>query len=213
MAVDEIKFGDNDQLAAVVVPLVEAELLVLLSDVDGLLDTRGARVALVPEAAEALALVDPKKKGSGAGGMASKVEAARRATLAGAHVVIADAREPEVLRKVANGDDVGTLFVPAGRRLSARRYWIAFTLRPRGDLVLDQGAVSAVRGMNKSVLTVGVLGVRGDFRAGDAVRILSPEGGELGRGLARFDATDAARIAGKKVDDGVVVHRDELVIW
>jgi glutamate 5-kinase len=213
VAVEEIKLGDNDHLAALVVPLVDAELLVLLSDVDGVLDASGARVAFVPDASEAARLVDPRKQGSGAGGMASKVEAARRATLAGAHVVIANARDANVLRKIAAGDDVGTLFVPSARRISARRYWIAFTLRPRGDLVLDRGATDAVRGKKKSVLAVGVLGVRGDFRAGDAVRVLSPDGAEIGRGIVRFDATDAARTAGKKAVDVVLVHRDELVIW
>ncbi len=215
VSVEEIKFGDNDQLAALVVPLVEADLLVLLSDVEGVLDERGKRVPIVEDAATASALVRPQKKKDdvGTGGMASKIEAARRATLAGAHVVIADARESGILTRIASGEDVGTLFLPSPRRLSARRYWIAFTLRPRGDLVLDAGATAAVRRANKSVLTVGVLGVRGDFRAGDAVRILAPEGDEIGRGLARFDATDATRIAGKKTDDNVLVHRDELVVW
>jgi glutamate 5-kinase len=213
VAVEEIKFGDNDQLAALVVPLVDADLLVLLSDVDGVLDGSGARVSAVENIADAVALVDPKKKSSGAGGMASKVEAARRATLAGAHAVIANAREPHVLRKVLAGEDIGTLFRPSSRRLSARRYWIAFTLRPRGDLVLDRGAAFAVQAKKTSVLGVGILGVRGDFRAGDAVRILAPDGAELGRGLSRQGAIDAARIAGRREGDGVVVHRDDLVIW
>jgi glutamate 5-kinase len=212
VAVEEIKLGDNDQLAALVVPLVDASLLVLLSDVDGLLDKKGRVVSVVTDAGEASSLVDPKR-GSSAGGMASKVEAARRATLAGAHAVIANAREADVLYKIASGEDVGTLFVPSGQRLNARRYWIAFTLRPRGDVVVDRGAAEAVRSKNKSVLTVGILGVRGDFRAGDAVRVLGPEGVEVGRGLARYDANDTARIAGKRVDDAVVVHRDELVVW
>ncbi|HEY1959836.1 MAG TPA: glutamate 5-kinase [Polyangiaceae bacterium] len=214
VAVDEIKFGDNDQLAALVVPLVDADLLVLLSDVQGVLDARGQRVETVADASEAAALVRPSKKGGlGTGGMASKIEAARRATLAGANVVIADARDENVLRRVAAGEDVGTLFVRSEMRLSARRYWIAFTLRPRGDVVLDAGAVRAVRRDNKSVLAVGVLGVRGDFRAGDAVRVLAPEGDEIGRGLVRVAAEDALRLAGTKSDSNVLVHRDELVVW
>ena len=214
VAVEEIKFGDNDQLAALVVPLVDADLLVLLSDVAGLLDGNGERVAVVSDATEAASLVRPKKKSDlGTGGMASKVEAARRATLAGANAVIADARAEGVLSRIAAGEDVGTLFVRSEIRLSARRYWIAFTLRPRGAVVLDAGAVRAVRRDNKSVLAIGVLGVRGDFRAGDAVRVLAPEGDEIGRGLARLAAEDALRIAGKKTDDNVLVHRDELVVW
>lgn len=215
VSVEEIRFGDNDQLAALVVPLVDADVLVLLSDVGGVLDEEGRVVSVVEDPRVAASLVRPSKKKNdvGTGGMASKIEAARRATLAGAHAVIADAREDAVLERIAAGEDIGTLFLPSPRRLNARRYWIAFTLRPRGDLVLDAGATAAVRRENKSVLTVGVLGVRGDFRAGDAVRILAPEGDEIGRGLARFDATDATRIAGKKTDDNVLVHRDELVVW
>jgi glutamate 5-kinase len=225
VAVDEIKFGDNDQLAALVVPLVDADLLVLLSDVDGVLDAKGERVRTVADASEAAALIgyvragggagDRPRKGAelGTGGMASKIEAARRATLAGADAVIADARARGALRRIVHGEDVGTRFSASEHRLSARRYWIAFTLRPRGDLVLDAGAVRAVRRDNKSILAVGVLGVRGDFRAGDAVRVLAPEGDEIGRGLSRVAAEDALRIAGRKTDDNVVVHRDELVVW
>jgi glutamate 5-kinase len=212
VAVDEIKFGDNDQLAALVVPLVSANLLVLLSDVDGVLDHDGARVATIEDARAASAFVRPaKKNGVGTGGMTSKLEAARRATLAGAHVVIANARTPSVLRKIIAGENVGTHFLPSATRLSARRCWIAFTLRPRGDLVLDAGASAAVKRANKSVLAVGVLGVRGDFRAGDAVRIIANDGAEIGRGLALASAQDALQVAGKK--SAVLVHRDELVVW
>jgi len=213
VAVDEIKFGDNDQLAALVAPLVSADLLVLLSDVDGVLDHEGARVAVIEDARTASALVRPSKKnGVGTGGMSSKVEAARRATLAGAHAIIANARTERVLQRIADGDDVGTLFVPSATRLSARRCWIAFTLRPRGDLVLDAGASAAVKRANKSVLAVGVLGARGDFRAGDAVRIVAHDGSEIGRGLARASAQEVLLLAGK-ARDGVLVHRDELVVW
>ncbi len=208
VAVEEIKFGDNDQLAALVVPLVRAELLVLLSDVEGLLDAKGKRVAVVSDVHQAERLVLPKR-GSGTGGMASKVEAARRATLAGAHVVIADAREPHVLCKIAAGDDIGTLFLPSDKRLDARRYWIAFTLRPRGDLVVEPGF--AARGKGKDVRASSVLGIRGDFRAGDSVRIVAHDGGEMGRGLVRFDVNDAARIVG--TTDDVIIAKREVVIW
>ena len=118
------------------------------------------------------------------------------------------------------GDDVGTLFVAAGERLSARKAWIAFTLRPRGDIVLDRGAATAVAAKGKSVLSVGVLGVRGDFRVGDAIRVLDAQGREIARGLARCAAGDAARVAGKAREDlppelsdlAVMVHADELVV-
>ena len=221
VAVEEIKFGDNDQLAAMVAPLVDADLVVLLSDVEGVLDGDGRRISVVRDvASEALPHVRKSTSTMGSGGMASKIEAARRAALAGANVVVADARGAGVLDAVLAGQDVGTLFVAARERLSAKKYWIAFTLRPRGDLVLDRGAAEAVQAKGKSVLAVGVLGVRGDFRAGDAVRVVDPDGRELARGLARCAAGDAARAAGKTRQElpaelaelAVLVHADELVV-
>jgi glutamate 5-kinase len=221
VAVDEIRFGDNDQLAAMVAPLVDADLIVLLSDVDGLLDAEGKRVPVVHDvASEATPHVRKATSTVGTGGMASKVEAARRATLAGAHVVVADARLPETLGKVLAGEDVGTLFVASADRLGAKKFWIAFTLRPRGDIVLDRGAVEAVRAKGKSVLSVGVVGVRGDFRAGDSVRLVDAEGREVARGLSRCTAADAAMAAGKSREDlpeelaalAVLVHADDLVV-
>ncbi|HEU4410270.1 MAG TPA: glutamate 5-kinase [Polyangiaceae bacterium] len=218
VAVDEIRFGDNDQLASMVVPLVDADLLLLLSDVPGLLDGQKQRVPLVRDIdREARPLAGASASGVGTGGMASKVEAARRATFAGAHVVVADAREPGVVSAVCRGDDVGTLFVATPRRLSARRHWVAFTLRPRGALALDAGAAEAVGGRGKSLLAVGVTGVRGDFRAGDSVSLVDPAGREIGRGLCRYPASEACRYAGRRHDDDgedvVLVHRDDLVVF
>jgi len=217
VAIEEIKFGDNDELSAMVTPLVAGEALVLLSDVEGLLDASGARVPIVRDVAvEALPLVRKQKSDAGTGGMASKIEAARRATLAGAHVVIADARKVNVLGRIFAGEDEGTVFVAAGKRLPAKKHWIAFTLRPRGDLWLDAGAAAAVRNKGTSVLAVGVAGVRGDFQAGDSVRLLAADGVEIGRGLARCSSTDAVLLAGRKgvnEAEAVLVHRDDLVVW
>jgi glutamate 5-kinase len=221
VAVDEIRFGDNDQLAAMVAPLVDADLVVLLSDIEGLLDGEDRRISIVHDVArDALPHVRKSTSPMGTGGMASKVEAARRGTLAGANVVVADARTPGILESVLRGEDVGTLFVAAPDRLSAKKYWIAFTLRPRGDVVLDRGAVEAVRAKGKSVLSVGVLGVRGEFRAGDAVRIVDAEGAEIARGLARCGTAEAAVACGKTRDElpealmdlAVLVHADDLVV-
>ncbi len=218
VAVDEIRFGDNDQLASMVTPLCDAEVLLLLSDVEGLLDGSGRRVKFVRSVArEARPLAGPSTSGVGTGGMASKVEAARRATLAGADVVIAAAREPSVVARVLAGEDVGTLFAAVPQRLSARKHWIAYTLRPRGAVLVDRGASQAICAQHRSILAVGVLGVRGTFLAGDAVVVVDPEGVEIARGLARVSASDAARLAGRKrEDDGepddVVVHRDDLVV-
>ena len=216
VAVEEIKFGDNDQLASMVVPLVDADLLVLLSDIEGLLDTKGNRIGIVNNIDnEAASYVRKAKSSTGTGGMTSKLEAARRATLAGAHAVIADARQDDTLSRILEGGDVGTLFVPQGRRLSAKKMWIAFTLRPKGEMILDAGASMAVATHGKSVLAVGVLGVRGDFRAGESVRILDPLGKEIARGLARFGVAECAGLAGMQGEGearAVVVHRDELVL-
>ena len=223
VAVDEIKFGNNDMLASMVAPLVSADLLVLLSDVPGLLDEKGQRVPLVRNVTrDARPLATQATSAAGTGGMLSKIEAARRGMLAGASVVVADAREPRTLAAILAGEDVGTLFVPYPQRIQARKHWIAFTLRPRGALLLDHGAVTAVVERGRSVLPVGLLGVRGEFSPGDAVTLLAPDGREIGRGLARVGATEAAAVAGKRSEelsssrgsegDLVVVHRDDLVL-
>ncbi|APR84004.1 Glutamate 5-kinase [Minicystis rosea] len=218
VAVEEIKFGDNDQLASMVTPLCEGDCLILLSDVEGLLDEQHKRVTFVRSVArEARHLAGGSTSGVGTGGMASKVEAARRATLAGADVVIAAAREPNVVTRILAGEDLGTVFAAVPQRLSSRKHWIAYTLRPRGAVLVDRGAVEAICTANRSVLAVGVLGVRGTFMPGDAVAIVDPEGNEIARGLARVSASDAARIARRKREDeeepdDVIVHRDDLVV-
>jgi glutamate 5-kinase len=214
LAVDEIRFGDNDELAAMVAPLVEGELLLLLSDVEGLLDEQGRRVPLVALVDDRLRqLAGASRSGVGRGGMESKLEAARRATLAGVHVVIASAAEPDVVARVAAGHDVGTLLPAVTRRLRARKHWIAYTLRPRGAAIVDDGAADAVVRHGRSILCVGVLGVRGSFVAGDAIAIVTPAGHEIARGLARLSALEAARFARAEADESeLLVHRDDLVV-
>jgi len=223
VSVEEIKFGDNDQLAALVAPLVDANLVILLSDVEGLLDASGRRIPTVVDVTrDALPHVRKSSKGGvGTGGMASKVEAARRANLAGAEVVVGDARVRGIVEAILHGEDVGTWFQASSQKLSARRYWIAFTLRPKGAIVLDDGAALAVRTKGRSVLAIGVVGVRGDFQAGDAVSLVTKEGEEIGRGLARSSVMDSARLAasaptqgrGGKGEAEVLVHRDDLAVW
>jgi glutamate 5-kinase len=222
VAVEEIKFGDNDQLAAMVATLAGADLLVLLTDVEGLLDGDGKRVPLIADAGEASKLALPEGSDLGTGGMSSKVEAARRASKRGVPVVIADARDPRILARVLGGEDVGTLFAPIGTRLASRKHWIAYTLRPRGVLLLDAGATHAIRSGNRSLLPAGVIGVRGDFEPGDAITLCDPSGVELARGLARYGTRDVAKIAGARTKDiaailgfhggDEIVHRDDLVI-
>lgn len=218
VSVEEIKFGDNDQLAAMVTPLVDAELLVLLSDVEGVRGEDGQRLSVVTDVRDVLRFVHASKSDVGTGGMASKLEAARQATLAGAHVVIADAREPGIVGRIIAGEDVGTLFLPPPRKLSAKKHWIAFTLRPRGALVLDAGAVSAITERGKSLLPMGVIGVRGVFQQGDAVILSGPDGVEVGRARVRLGALEALAAIGPQkarpaAEIAEIAHRDDMVLW
>jgi glutamate 5-kinase len=222
VSTEEIYFGDNDQLAAMVAPLVSAELLVLLTDVDGVLDPSGARISVMARD-ESTTVISSGAVRMGSGGIESKIDAARKACRAGASVVVAPAAISGILAAIVRGDDVGTLFPCVEAPLRARQHWIAYTLRPHGTLVIDAGATSAVRSGKASLLPVGVLGVRGEFEPGDAVRIVAPDGSEVGRGLARLGAMDAARAAGKKgrdleavlgpgSADAVLIHKDDLVL-
>jgi len=222
VSTEEIRFGDNDQLASMVVPLIGAEALVLLTDVEGVLDIARVRI---PTYTDDTTIGEVKDAGErvGSGGIHSKIDAARKASRSGASVVIAAARRPNVLTALFSGEDVGTWFPPQGSPMRARKHWIAFTLRPRGAILLDEGATRAIRGGKSSLLPIGVVGVRGEFNPGDAVRLIAPDGTEVGRGLTRLGALDAARSAGKKGSDlcnvfgaqgsdVLVVHRDDLVL-
>jgi glutamate 5-kinase len=154
--------------------------------------------------------------------MESKLEAARRASLRGLPVVIADARDAFVLGKVLAGEDVGTLVLPQGSPLASRKHWIAYTLKPRGTILIDDGAGRALSERGSSLLAAGVLGVRGDFTQGDPVSIVVLGGSEIARGLARYSVEDVARLAGAKANEiearigrtgsGAIVHRDDLVV-
>lgn len=216
----EIRFGDNDQLAAMVTPLIGADLLVLLSNVQGVLDASGQRISIFDAAAEVFQH-RAEQGAQGTGGIVSKVEAARTACRSGARAVIACAYEPRVLHQLVDGADTGTLFEPRGNALRARKHWIAYTLRPRGTLVIDDGAVAALQTGRKSLLPIGVLGVRGQFAPGDSVRLVGPLGAEVARGLSRLSSVEAARVAGASRDAppsdtrdplAVIVHKDDLVL-
>jgi glutamate 5-kinase len=167
-----------------------------------------------------------KKEGPGTGGIASKIDAATKGSRSGAAVVIGPALRPNVIADVIAGRDVGTLFPPHASTLRARQHWIMYTLRPCGDVLVDDGAEAALRRGTSSLLPVGVVGVRGEFHPGDAIRLVTTRGAEIGRGLARLGSTDVARVAGKKGAeleallggrkgdgrDEVVVHKDDLVV-
>ncbi len=221
VATDELRFGDNDQLASMVAPLVGADALVLLTDVAGVLNAEGERIA-VYDHKEQFSDRGAAADRVGTGGMKSKIDAAHKAQRSGAAVIIGPAPRENVLVDVFAGEDVGTYFPAIEPVLRARKHWIAYTLRPTGAVLIDAGAVSALRSTNSSLLPVGILGVRGEFHPGDAVQIVGPDGLEVGRGLARLGSVEVARAAGKKgrdlellLGDGrdvIVVHRDDLVL-
>lgn len=215
VAVDEIRFGDNDQLASMVVTLVDAELLVLLTDVEGLLDHDGKVVSSVPSVSAVSDLIKQTSTSVGTGGMRSKLDAAERATERGVDVVIAKAGLPHVLSSIVSGGDIGTLVPAVSDPLSSRKHWIAFTLRPHGVISVDLGAVNALM-KGASLLAAGVRGVRGDFSEGDAVSVEGPDGREIGRGLVRMSVGRVASEAGPKHRAGEsaeVIHRDDLVCF
>jgi glutamate 5-kinase len=218
VSTDEIAFGDNDQLASMVTPLVGADVLLLLTDVPGVLDTDGTRISMM--ARDAVFTQRASSNTHGTGGMASKVSAARKACHAGASVVIADAKEPSIINRVLQGEDLGTLFPPREQALRARQHWIAYTLRPRGAVLVNDGAVHALRTGGGNLLSVHIAGTRGQFTSGEAVQVLGLDGSEIARGLARLGVLDVARVAGRAPEDGasgadaetIVVHRDDMVL-
>ena len=217
----KISFGDNDILAALVTHALRADLLVLLTVVDGILDAEGRAVRLVENVERARELVRAEKSALGRGGMNSKLEAARMVTDSGEAMVIADGRMENVLPRVLAGDDVGTLFVPAGRKRSGRSRWIG-SARAAGKIRVDEGAAGAVAAKNRSLLPAGVVQVEGTFERGDVVEILSPAGVCIARGLTNYASDDVERIRGKKTAEvrallaegayDEVVHRDNLVV-
>jgi glutamate 5-kinase len=200
---------------------VGADAVVFLSSVAGVLDESGSRISVVSPGHEVAELPDAGDA-LGRGGIRSKVDAAHKAQQSGATAVVADATEADVLQRIFRGEDVGTVFPRIGEPLRARKHWIAYTLRPRGAVLLDAGAVEALMANKRSLLPVGVVGIRGDFHPGDSVRLLAPDGSELGRGLTRLGAVEVARAAGLRAAeleelfgadrDVVVVHRDDLVL-
>lgn len=228
VATEELRFGDNDQLAAQVVNLSRADLLVLLTDVDGLREgvgsgRRGRRVREVIEITPAiLGSVADSPSALGTGGMRSKLEAARTAGRFGVATVIADGRRANVLDRICAGEHVGTLVHPSERRLSSRKHWIAYSLSPRGSVRIDAGAVRALRERGRSLLPIGIVSVRGRFGVGDLVRCLTGEGEEVARGLCAYNSDELDVIKGHPTsriaeilgysNGDEVIHRDDLVV-
>jgi glutamate 5-kinase len=230
ISVDEIKFGDNDRLAAMVTNLLQAPLLVILSVVDGLYRTDpgsdpadGQVIPLVPNFDdEVLGLAGSSRSTLGTGGMRSKLQAARLVTQAGGSVVIASGKKADPLTRILAGETVGTLFLARGQTQGARKRWIGLTARPRGYYVVDAGARRALETGTRSLLAIGVVEVVGDFEKGDVIGIRDIEGAEFARGLTNYATAEARQIRGLRTDQArqvlgttlydEIVHRDNLVL-
>jgi len=228
VVVEEIKFGDNDNLSALVTNLVSADLLVILSDIDGLYDRdprlhKSARlIPLVPQVT-----ADLEKRASGTlspisiGGMVTKLQAARKAGLFGVPMILANGMEEGILERILRGEDVGTLFVSEGNKLTSRKHWIAFTLEAMGKIVVDDGAKRAILQKGKSLLPSGVIAAEGKFSLGDPVILADTHGQEFAKGLTNYGSAEINKIKGLKTTEvegklgykysDEIIHRDDLV--
>jgi len=228
VAVEEIRYGDNDFLASMVVNLAGADLLVVLTNTEGLFDRdprlgEGKLVEVVEEVDRHIVSMAGGPGAAGSGGMSSKVIAAKRTAHMGVPTVIADGRMEGVLTRVLNGDPVGTLFLPSAEKLASRKHWIAYSSgRPRGTLVIDDGAAKALQRRKKSLLPAGVREVLGDFEPGSLVRCMDTSGREIARGVTCFSSDQIRMIMGRHSEEietvlgscpgEEVIHRDDLVL-
>ena len=229
VVIDEIRFGDNDNLSAMTTNLVEAQLLVILSDVDGLYDSdprHNTEARLISEVEritpEIEAMAGLEETLLGTGGMTTKLKAAKRATLFGAGTAIINGLTRHNLLYLFDGHELGTYFLPARDPMAARKHWIAFTKKPKGKLILDDGAHNAVAERGKSLLPSGIRQLDGTFERGDAVRLCDLNGKEFAKGVTNYNSAELIRIIGKNTKEILqilgyqygdeVVHRDNLVI-
>ena len=229
VSVEEIKFGDNDNLAAMIALLMNADLLINLTDIEGLF-TKDPRknpdaeiipvVSTIEKRIEKLAGNIPGALGTG--GMLSKIMAAKKVTAAGIPMIIAKGEHPDILLKLFAGKELGTFFVPKKEKISSRKRWIGFTLKPRGTILIDDGAADALLKNGKSLLPIGIIGVEGNFDVGAPVECVNRNNRILGTGLVNYCAADIQQIKGLKSNQIVnrlgykpydeVIHRDNLVI-
>lgn len=229
VAVEEIMFGDNDNLAALVTSLVEADLLVLLTNIDGLYtnDPRNHRdaefISVISEIDTEIQKMAGKTFGrTTTGGMKTKIEAAKAAAAFGVPTIIANGKRPTALANIFSGEKIGTLFIPSHERIRGRKHWIAFTLKPSGDLIIDNGARRAIASLGKSLLPSGIIGVRGNFELGESVRCIDENGLEVARGLASYGSEEIRKLVGAKSTKiesilgykygDEIIHRDDLVV-
>ncbi len=222
VAVDEICFGDNDLLAALACNALRADALVLLTMVDGLLDEKNQRIDLVENAKDAHRHARTDKTALGTGGIGTKLQAAHRVTEAGEIAIIANGREPDILLRLLDGEKLGTVFVPAKRKLNSRSRWIGLAKRPAGCVQVDDGAATALCHRGKSLLATGITEVQGSFTRGQALDILNPAGQRIARGLTNYPDDELRLIMGKRSNQfqrilgrtsfAEVIHRDNLVL-
>lgn len=229
VVVDEIKFGDNDNLSAMVTNMTESQLLVNLTDIDGLFHkdprtNRDARLIRVVERVdrEVMRYASSIPGFLGTGGMASKIRAAQKVALGGTPTIIANGLKPGILKKIFMGQEVGTLFMPQEVALRGRKHWIVFTKSPKGEIIIDRGAEKALLKGGKSLLPSGIEEVRGRFSMGDSVVLLNEHNQELAVGMVNYHSGDIKKIMGLKSTeiesrlgykhDDEVIHRDNLVI-
>ncbi len=230
VVVEEIQFGDNDNLSALISSVVQADLLIILTDIDGLYDKDprhhqdACRLALVEKIDARLERAASRQPGViGAGGMYSKIQAAKKAGSVGIPTIIASGLKPQIISQLFAGEPAGTLFLPQTTKLRSRQYWLAYTTTPAGDIVVDDGARQVLRYQGKSLLPAGVVAVQGRFSAGAPVRLLDTRGEVIGIGLSNYSANDLSCIKGLKTCDiqqslgykgyDEVVHRDNMVIF
>ncbi|MCR9094589.1 MAG: glutamate 5-kinase [bacterium] len=229
VATEEIRFGDNDNLAATIVNAVAADLLVILTDVEGLYERAPQPGQPAPPLIRTVEEITPEieRAASGAGtrfgsgGMITKLEAAKNAARSGAATVLCHGRTKDVLQRLVAGEEHGTLFAP-GNRLRGRKHWLAYTAKTRGRIVIDDGAVRALADRGRSLLPAGVLRVEGAFEIGDSVSCVNETGDEIARGLTVYSSEDVAKLAGlatKEIDRVLgysngdeIVHRDDMVV-
>jgi glutamate 5-kinase len=210
----ELKFGDNDKLSALVACLLPADLLIIMTTVDGLMENFGTQNArLIHEASisdpSIVKLAHGTKSETSVGGMKTKIQAAKIVTRAGIPMIIASGQKPDTLNLIFEGKPEGTLFIPQEKKLKSRKRWIAFFHYPKGTLIVDEGAKKAIREQGKSLLLPGIKRCDGEFQAGEVVRICDEDGTEFARGLTRFDAN---KIRSKLPINSEVIHRNDLVV-
>ncbi len=229
VVVDEIKVGDNDNLSALITNLIGADLLIILTDIEGICE-RDPRshpdakcISLIEDIdADMEGVMGETKSQMSVGGMASKIQAARKASRFGIPTVVACGTKKEVLRQILKGKEIGTLILPKMKTLSSRKHWIAFNLKPKGDVIVDEGAKKAIVQKGKSLLPSGVLEVRGSFGRGDSISCVGPRGKEFARGLVNYSVQELDKIKGLRTGEiekvlgykysDEIIHRDDLVV-